>query len=485
MTTERALPANVEAERMILGVVILNNSAMDQAAELVGVDDFSSWSNRQIFRAMLKLYAEPRAIDPLSLQDLLTQAGALDKIGGPGHIASLFDGVPRFSNIENYCRLVKEASVRRKQIQLGHWLMNAAWDDGADGGEVTRLLNVKLDELLNAQVTHELVSGAVAVDRTLGRLEKTWDSPSQTLGLKTGYPALDKTIYGLRPRLHILAAPPKVGKTTLGLNLVHNVIQKNTIGDNKPVPLVISLEMSVDELSERALAAFAKVSLDKLLTGELSEADKAKVRLARDEIAAMPIEYLEGFEAVTPATMKALIRKVKRIHGRVDLLLVDYIQLCDADGNTQNDTARITQVTRELKRISHAFNIPVIGLSQVNRKFADRSEDKQRLRLTDLRQSGSLEQDADVIMFVQREDQNDLGDTRRILNIAAQRGGKSDVDIPMVFFGDRSRFEETTWDLYRSQKPEGEREKSGNGKGKPKKQAARAQAAEFLEESGW
>jgi replicative DNA helicase len=477
---------------MILGVIILNNDVIDQAIEGLGQGDieqaskrFFSWPNRQIFRAMAMMHSEGSAIDPLTLGERLQQFGVLDRVGGPAYIAALFDGVPRFSNIENYVNSVREAAVLREQINLGNWLMNAAWADDATSEDITRLLNTKLDELLNCQVKHDLISGAVAADRVLQRLEETWQSPTQTLGLKTGYAPLDRAIYGLRPRFHVLAAPPKVGKTTLALNLVHNVITENQTAQGKPVVLFISLEMSVDELTERALAAFAKVSLDDLLTGSLTDGEKDRVRIARDAIASMPIEYLEGFEAVTPATMKALVRKVKRIHKRIDLLVVDYIQLCDADGFTQNDTARVSQVTRELKRISKGFDLPVIGLSQVNRKFADRSDAK--LRLSDLRQSGSIEQDSDVVIFIQREDAHDLGDNRRILDIAAQRGGKSDVQIPMVFFGDRSRFEVADIGTYRAFEPDHDRatNSNGNGRSKQSRKPAAANWGDIAEEAGW
>jgi replicative DNA helicase len=479
---ERPLPAKPDEERLILGVIILNNAVIDQAIEGLGqgevdaaTDRFFIWSNKCIFRAMAKMHAEGEAIDPLTLQGRLQQAGVLEKVGGPAYIASLFDGAPRFSNIENYVNSVREAAILRQQITLGNWLTNAAWANDAQSEEITRLLNTKLDELLNTQVKHELISGAAAADRTLKRLEEQWEHPEQTLGLKTGYGELDKAIYGLRPRLIILAAPPKVGKTTLALNLVHNVIDENQAPAGVPVALVISLEMTVDELTERALAAFAKVSLDSLLTGSLTDEEKARVREAKEKLALMPIEYLEGFESVTPATMKALVRKVKRTHGRIDLLVVDYIQLCDADSMTENDTARVSRVTRELKRISKAFNLPVLGLSQVNRNFANRPDSK--LRLSDLRQSGALEQDADVVIFIQRENPHDLADTRRVLDIAAQRGGKSDVQIPMIFFGDRSRFEVADLETYKAYEPANDHASNGNGNGngngKPKRQSKR------------
>jgi replicative DNA helicase len=468
---ERELPSRPEAERMILGVTILNNAVIDQAIEGLGQGDadaaaakFFNWSNRQIFRAMAKMHAEGKAIDPLTLQATLQQAFALEKVGGPGYIASLFDGVPRFSNIESYVEMVKEAAVLREQITLGNWLMNSAWADDAESEEITRLLNQKLDSLLNSQIKHELISGATAADRTLQRLEDKWANPAETLGLKTGYDKLDQVIYGLRSGFYILAAPPKVGKTTLALNLVHNAISANQTSAGAPVVLFISLEMSVDQLTERAMAAFAKVSLKAMLTGSLNDTEKQRVREAREQIAQMPIEYLEGFESVTPGTMKAMVRKVKRMHGRLDLMVVDYIQLCDADNQTDNDTARVSRVSRELKRISKGFDIPVLGLSQVNRAFANRP-DGARLRLTDLRQSGSLEQDADVVMFIQREDQTNLADNRRILEIAAQRGGESDVDIKMLFFGERSRFEladEATWNAVA---PANDHALNGNGNG--------------------
>jgi replicative DNA helicase len=499
MATDKPLPVRLDAERMILGAIILNNEVIDQAIEGLGQGDtekasrrFFDWSNRQVFRAMTKMHSEGLAIDPLTLQERLQQAGALDKVGGPAYIALLFDGVPRFSNIENYVASVRESAILREQINLGNWLVNVAWADDAESAEIARLLNAKLDDMLNAQVRHELISGATAADRVLQRLEEVWENPVETLGLKTGYGPLDKAIYGLRPRFHILAAPPKVGKTTFALNLAHNVIKENKGPGGAPVVLFLSLEMTVDELTERALAAFARVPLDELLTGSLGADEKRRVREAKNQIAQMPIEYLEGFDSVTPATIKALIRKVKRIHKRIDLLVVDYIQLCDADGHTDNDTARVSRITREFKRISKAFDLPVLGLSQVNRKFADRSDAK--LRLTDLRQSGALEQDADVVIFIQRENPHDLSDTRRVLDIAAQRGGKSDVQIPMIFIGERSRFEVADMSAYREFEREPAHASNGNGNGngkKPKKQGKPVNGLDgqnwrdFVEDAGW
>lgn len=466
---ERPLPTELEAEQMILGVVLLNNSVLDQALEILGQGNaekararFFNWSNRCIFAAMARMFIEGEAIDPVTLQSRLQHAEVLEKVGGPAYISSLFDGVPKFSNIENYCNLVLEAAIRREQIAIGNWLMNSAWAPDAQSDEITAQLNQKLDSLVSNRIRHELVSASTAATRVLERLERKWEDPSQVLGLKTGYDKLDQTIYGLRKsRFYIIASPAKVGKTTLGLNLVHNVIDENLVEGSAPVALVLSLEMSADELSERGMAAFATVSLKSMLTGTLTEAEKVKVRQAKEKICQMPIEYLESMESITPATIKALVKKVKRSHGRLDLLVVDYIQLCDDDAQTENDTARVSRVTRQLKKVAMGFELPVIGLSQVNRNYASRTDPK--LRLPDLRQSGSLEQDADCVMFIQRENPHDLSDNRRVLEIAAQRGGESGVEIPMMFFGERSRFELADIEAYRAVEPISV---NGNGKGR-------------------
>jgi len=276
-------------------------------------------------------------------------------------------------------------------------------------------------------------------------LEKRWAEGREVIGLSTGFPDLDKILLGLRPKLYTLAAATGLGKTTLALNIAHNVVSAGN-QDPPPVGLIITLEMDVEELHVRALSTATRIDSYLIESGKLGESEKERVRKASALMAQLPIEYVEGFTSVTARSIAARVEKVRRKYKRLDFVIVDYLQLLDADDKHENEVARLTEITRTLKRISLKYHIPVIELSQLNRKFADRA--KKDPVLSDLRASGSIEQDSDVVMFIAPTDYDHPEQPERRLIIAKQRGGVANVEVKLVFFGNQSRFESAAREQY-------------------------------------
>lgn len=467
------LPANVEAERVLLGNVLLDNGAIPQALYQLSADDMSVDSNRIVFTAMRALDAKKRAVDVLTLQAELVADGFLERIGGPAYIASLFDGVPRLGNLGEYVRLLKEASMRRKAMKVGNWLFQAALDDGAEPDSLLATLDAKVEELREGQAADDLISSESAVARTMEDLERRWESGGSVIGLASGFPDLDRVLLGFRGgKYYTLAAGTGIGKTTLALNFACRMV-----ADDQRVGLVISLEMSTDELTVKTLSTFTKINAYKIETGDLSVHEKQFVREKAEEVKRLSLEYVEGFSKVTATSLAARVAKVRRKHGRLDFLIVDYLQLLDSDERRENEHLRLSEISRTLKRIAIMHNIPVIVLSQLNREFSKRANKDHQL--SDLRGSGSLEQDSDVVLFLMPADWDDEDNPGRRLFIAKHRGGKKNTTINLMFFGEQSRFESAAIEHSQIEK------KPANSYRAVKKQKAKAEVAEFLEESGW
>lgn len=433
------LPVNPDAEQMILGCIILDNAVAPQALYELSPDDFGIDSHKLIFEAMRSLDRAKRAINPLTLIDQLTTSGQLERVGGPGFISSLFDGVPRFSSIREYVRLAKEAAIKRKAIYLADWMMHAAQADDVSVNDLLKLASSKVQELESSQSVDDLISAESAIDRTLNSLEERWASGKSLIGLPTGISALDQILLGLRGgKVYLVAAAPSMGKTTLALNFGNNIITHSS-PDRQPVGLVISLEMDVEELNTKLIGVHTRIDTYRIETGKLTPDEKRAVLRSADTLARMPLEYVEGFNKVTALSLIARVEKVRSRHGRIDFLIVDYLQLLDSDESHESENQKITEISRTLKRISLRYNIPVIVVSQLNRKYADRSQ--KDYQLSDLRGSGSIEQDADVVLFLMPEDWTNEDDPRRRLKVAKHRAGKKDQTIKLIFFGDHSRFE--------------------------------------------
>jgi|SRR5882672_1748897 len=478
---------------MALGCVMLDNGLAPQVLYQTAMEDYSVESHRLIFLAMRAIDRGDlngnRVINPLTLQSELEKAGNLERVGGPVAITGLFDGVPRFSDISPYVRLIKDAAILRKSAYLANWLFGESTANDARVADLLPLLRVKVDELTEDQIIDDLISSEAATSRAMLELEQRWEAGSGMIGLPSGFPDLDKVLLGFRGgKYYTLAAGTGIGKTTLALNFGQRIVSE--AGPDGPrVGLIISLEMSTDELMIKTLSTFTQLNAYRIETGDLTDQEKEFVREKAEEIKRLSIEYVEGFSRVTANSLAARVAKVRRKYKRLDFLIVDYLQLLDSDDKRENEHLRLAEISRTLKRIAIMHNIPVIVLSQLNREFSKRAN--KDYQLSDLRGSGSIEQDSDVVMFLMPQDWEDQENPGRRLVIAKHRGGRKDVAINLVFFGEQSRFESAAVEAHPAGKPERSRERV-NGDGNRSRKAKSGEKKErpgdwkqYAEEAGW
>lgn len=443
------LPANLEAERMSLGCILLDNGVASQALYELEPADYFLPRHRYVFEAFRALDRKGRGIDYLTLQEELELSGHAQECN-PAFIAALIDGCPRFSVITEFVRQIKEASTRRKAIRMAQWLTVTAAAKDIDLPSLLSQLTDKVAELEQSKIVDDLITSERAVERTFQQLQEQWDAQSLVIGLPTGLVDLDYRLKGIRRGKYIvIAATTGMGKTTLALNWADNFVLTAPEGE-KPVGLIISLEMSVEELHIKLLSVRTRIDSERIETGQLRDHERAALRRAASDLACVPIDYVEGFSAVTASSILARVEKIKRKYGRINFLIVDYLQLLDADHKGDSEHVRLTEISRTLKRISVRYNIPVIVLSQLNRQWAQRANKDPEL--SDLRGSGSIEQDADVVIFIAPEDYSDPDNPGRRLLSRKVRGGKPGIDRA-VFFGAQSRFENAARDFERQQAP--------------------------------
>lgn len=437
----KALPANLEAERMTLGVILLDNGVAPQALYELTPADYFSARHRYVFDAMRSLDSKGRSIDYLTLQDELHLQGRAEECD-PAFIAALIDGCPRFSNITEYVRLIKEASIKRQSIYLARWLAGEAQADDVAADALLKRLTGKVEALQESQIVDDLISSETAVTRAMESLHARWEAGDSMIGLPSGFPDLDKVLLGFRPRkYYVIAAGTGQGKTTLALNIANHILFESP-AETPRVGLVITLEMGTDELVVKAISTRTRIDSYRIETGDLSREEREQVELAGAELGALALEYVEGFTRVTAASLISRVAKVRRKYGRLDFVIVDYLQLLDSDDKKENEHQKLSEISRTLKRVSLLHHLPVIVLSQLNREHAKRTGNRADYQLSDLRGSGSIEQDADVVLFLMpAKDAETEDDPRRRLVVAKHRGGRKDVTIDLVFFGDQSRFE--------------------------------------------
>ena len=409
ITLEKSLPSSIEAERLILGVILLDNTALNQAAEMLKPDDFFLQSNRLIYEKMLKLFEQGRQIDPLTLQEELRRAGELDQVGGPAYIAALFDGVPRFSNIENYTRLVKGKSTLRRLIKAGHQIMAMAFDDEDEPEEILDKSERLILSIAEDRIRQGFVHISEVASQQLTVIEEIAGREQLITGIATGFTDLDYMTAGLqRGDLIIVAARPSMGKTALALNVAQNAaLGQDSSGRqhadrDKAIVGVFSLEMSKEQLVQRLLCAQAQVDAHRLRTGMLNKDDWRRLAMGVAELSEAGI-YLDDTPGITVLEMRAKARRLKNEQKKLDLIIVDYLQVMSGKGRTESRQQEVSQISRELKMLAKELNVPLVALSQLSRAPETRTG-SHKPQLSDLRESGSIEQDADVVMFIYREE---------------------------------------------------------------------------------
>jgi replicative DNA helicase len=434
---ERPLPQNPEAERSVLGAILLDNHMLDVALDKLKPEDFFQDNHRRIFAQMIQLSEERQAIDLITLANRLQRTNELESVGGAAYISQLVDGVPRITNVDHYARIVKEKSVLRSVIHASHNIQQQAMEGDEDADAILDHAESSLFEIAENRVRAGLIGMGEVVHDSFERISQLFDSGQRITGVSTGYTQLDDLTSGLQPSdMIVLAARPSVGKTAFALNLASNVGIRNTL----PVA-IFSLEMSKASLLMRLVSDQARVDSHKFRTGQLPREDRAKITDTLNFLATVPL-WIDDSGATTVIEMGAKCRRMKRDKG-LSLVIIDYLQLVSARGRFNSRNEEVASMTRGLKAMAKDLEVPVVVLSQLTR--APEKEDRGPV-LSDLRDSGAIEQDADVVMFLHRPKmfkegatQEERGETQ--LNIAKQRNGPTDM-LRYVFLQRFTRFEE-------------------------------------------
>jgi replicative DNA helicase len=435
---ERPLPQNMEAERSILGAILLDNNALNAAVERLRPEDFFHDHHRRIYQQMISLGETQQAIDLVTLTDQLHRSGELESSGGPAYIAQLMDGVPHVTNVEHYARIVKEKALLRGLIHATHAIQQQALEAEDDADAILDRAESSIFQLAEDRARTGLVGMHDVVTESTERISRIYEGGQRITGLATGYEDLDNLTSGFQgSELLILAARPSMGKTAFALNIAENV----AVRGNKTVA-IFSLEMSKESLLLRLLSADAKIDSHKFRTGHLNQEDKARIPKSLSRLREAPL-WIDDAGSATVVEMGAKLRRLKRDKG-LSLVIVDYLQLVSARGKFGNRNEEVSSITRGLKGLAKELKVPVLCLSQLTR--APEREDREP-RLADLRESGAIEQDADVVMFINRPNfykksdevsMEERGETDLI--IAKQRNGPTD-SVRFIFQGSFTRFE--------------------------------------------
>jgi len=436
---ERPLPHNLEAERTVLGAILVDNEVFHNASELITEADFYRDAHRKIFSRMAALAERGDAIDLVTLKEQMSRAGELERAGGVAYLSSLVEGVPRATNVPYYARIVKDKAVLRNLISAANRISQAAFDQP----EETQSVLDEAEKSIFAIAEDALHVGFEPVSSIIKTTFKTIDELSEKreliTGIPTGFVEFDELTSGLQSSdLIIVAARPAMGKTSFCMNIAQYVGLKTgkTVG-------VFSLEMSKEQLVLRMLCGEARVDMHKLRSGFLSEKDWAKLVQGVSDMSQAKI-FIDDTASISVMEMRAKTRRLKLEHG-LDLVIVDYLQLMQGRGRFDNRTQEISNISRSLKGLAKELNVPVVALSQLSR--ATESRGGHRPQLSDLRESGALEQDADLVVFIFREEEyNATPDNRGIaeLVIGKQRNGPTG-SIKMAFIKEYTRFENLEW----------------------------------------
>ena len=444
---ERPLPHNLEAERSILGAVLLDNHSLNAAVEKLRSEDFFLPQHRHIFERMIQLAEKQQAIDIVTLMDDLARRGDLDSAGGVAYLSQLADGLPRATNVEHYARIVKEKAVLRNLAFSAAAIQEQALAGGDDADVILDRAESTIFQIAEDRIRAGLIGVKELVRDNFERLERIFSEGRRITGLATGYAGLDNETAGLQPsELVILAARPSMGKTALALNIAENVAVRN----REPVA-VFSLEMSKESLLLRMLASEARVDAHKFRTGHMGRDDWNKITRALTSLGDAPL-WIDDSASSTVLEMGAKARRLKRDRG-LSLMIVDYLQLVvpTNSGRGTNRQEEVSSISRALKGLAKELKVPVVVLSQLTRA-PEREERKPQL--SDLRESGAIEQDADVVLFINRPNfyKTDLPEEDRAkaeLIIAKQRNGPTG-NLNFVFLARHTRFEEAAPDAWPS-----------------------------------
>lgn len=441
-------PHNIEAEASLLGAILIDSDAIVKIADQINATDFYDQKHQRIYQAMVSLYEKHSPVDVLTLADQLKNSGFLDMVGGGAYLSELTNFVPTAAHVEQYAEIVKQKAVRRRLINASQAIVGLGYDEAKNLNQLIEEAEAELFDVSQKHIKQDVTSLETVLSESFDRLDELHKDKTKIRGVATGYKDLDGILAGLqRSDLIILAARPSMGKTALALNIAHNV----AIQSAQPV-LIFSLEMSKEQLVDRMLAMESGVDAWALRTGNLNDQDFEKIGQAMGTLSEAQI-YIDDSPGITVSDLRTKARR--EAHQReLGLLIVDYLQLMSGANRFGSETNRIqeiSEISRGLKSIARELKVPVLALSQLNRSVESRNP--QIPQLADLRESGSIEQDADVVAFIYREDYyNPESDRKNLTDIIIKKHRNGPIGgIELYFDRDKQRF--TSLDIAHKQTP--------------------------------
>ncbi len=439
-------PQSLEAEMSILGGILLDNEAINRALEIITPDDFYRETHRKIFRGMIELNDRGEPCDLITLTSILKKRGELEEAGGGAYLANLVDYVPTAANIAYYCRIVKEKGVTRKLISAATEIVTRGYDDQAEVEELLDRAQQTIFEISENKLRPAFYPVGAILKDTIRNLEQLYEKKEHVTGVPTGFTDLDEKTAGFqRGDLIIIAGRPSMGKTAFALNIGQYASMHS---DQRTPVAIFSLEMSKEQLVTRLLCCESRVDAGRVRTGHFQENDWPKLIKAASSLHEAKI-FIDDTPAISVMEMRAKCRRMKSEHG-IGMIVVDYLQLMRGSSNPESRQQEISEISRSLKALAKELDVPVIALSQLNRGLESRTD--KRPMMSDLRESGAIEQDADVIMFVYREavyceqcKKRDGSctqghDRNAEVIIGKQRNGALGT-VQLTFIGEHTRFE--------------------------------------------
>jgi replicative DNA helicase len=438
------LPASLHTERVILGAMLTDPVAVVDATAKLGVDDFSIDSHRRIYQGMIELSELGHAVDPITLAEVLQKKKEFEAVGGHSYLASLQEGLPRHLAIESYVQIVKDKSIMRQLMQVCEQGLNSAADQSEEALQILNNVESRLLEISEGAVRRGLSDVGAIVAESFGSVDELMAQGQEVTGLQTYYTDFDRMTSGLQPgELIIIAARPSMGKTAWAINIAQNAAVRG-----QKIVAVFSLEMSKESLLRRLLASEAMVSARRIQQGFIAKDDRGKLVSALDRLVSSKI-FIDDTPGIALAEMRAKARRLKQQEGGLDMIVIDYLQLMTGGATgggkarVENRNQEVSAISRGLKALAKEMGVPVVALSQLSRGSEQRAGDKKPL-LSDLRESGSIEQDADVVCFIHREEyydreNEDLKGKAEII-VAKQRNGPTG-SVNLAYIADFTRFE--------------------------------------------
>lgn len=431
---ERMPPQNIEAEQAVLGAVLIESDALPVVTEILGPEDFYRVSHQKIFEGMIQVAERGDPVDIVTLTAHLQNLGQIEEIGGVAYLATLANTVPTAANADYYATIVKEKSILRRLIKTATQIAASGYEGTDDVAVLIDEAERRISELSSEKITRGFTPIKDILLTTFERIEFLYSNKGGVTGIPTGYPDLDRLTSGFQKSdLIIVAARPSVGKTAFSLNVAQNVAVRAGV----PVA-IFSLEMSKEQLVQRILCAEAMLDAGKMRTGFLEDEDWPKLTMAVSSLAEAPI-YIDDTPGITVAEIRSKCRRLQQERG-LGMILIDYLQLIQGRGRADNRQQEISEISRTLKMIARELDVPVIALSQLSRSVEQRQD--KRPMLSDLRESGSIEQDADIVAFLYRDDYYDPeSEKKNIIEIiiAKQRNGPTGK-VELVFLKNFNKF---------------------------------------------